>query len=48
MKVSEIIKKNLEEIGIQVTLTQARDDTYQNYLKNKNYDIILTGVSVRS
>lgn len=48
VKVADIIKKNLEEIGIQVTLTQAKDGTYENYLKNKNYDILLTGVTVRS
>lgn len=42
VKVAEIIKKNLEEIGIPVTVIKSTDGTYENYLKNKNYDIILT------
>lgn len=42
VKVAEIIKKNLEEIGISVTVTKCTDGTYENYLKNKNYDMILT------
>ena len=46
VKVAEIIKKNLEEIGISVTIISVKDATYENYLKNKNYDILLTGVTV--
>lgn len=42
VKVAEIIKRNLEEIGIQVNLVQARDWTYENNIKTKNYDMILT------
>lgn len=48
VNVANVIKKNLEEIGIPVTITSAKDSTFQNYLKNKNYDMILTGVTVRS
>lgn len=42
VRVAEIIKKNLEEIGIPVTIIKSTDATYQNYLNNKNYDMILT------
>ena len=38
LKVAEIIKKNLEEIGIPITLTKSTDGIYENYLKNKNYE----------
>lgn len=41
IKVSEIIKKNIEEIGIPVNIIKANDKTYENYQQNKNYDIIL-------
>lgn len=40
------IKEQLENIGIHVNVISANDRTYDNYLKNKNYDIILTGVTV--
>lgn len=48
VNVANVIKKNLEEIGIPVTITSAKDSTFQNYLKNKNYDMIITGVTVRN
>ncbi len=48
INVANVIKKNLEDIGIQVNITSAKDNTFQNYLKNKNYDMILTGVTVRN
>lgn len=44
IKVSELIKNNLEEIGIKVTLVKASDNQYQSYIQNKNYDMILTGI----
>ena len=40
-----MIKSNLAEIGIQVTIVKASDSQYQNYLQNKNYDVILTGIT---
>lgn len=46
MNVANIIKKNLEELGIKVNIVGAKGKTYDNYLKNKNYDILLTGVTV--
>lgn len=48
VNVANVIKKNLEEIGIKVTVTSVKDSTFQSYLKNKNYDMILTGVTVRN
>lgn len=44
VKVAEIIKNQLEAIGMKINLIKASDSQYQNYLKNKNYDMILTGV----
>ena len=40
-----MIKSNLEEIGIKVTIVKASDSQYQYYLENKNYDMILTGTT---
>ena len=45
LSVAEAIKTNLEEIGIKVTLVKASDNQYQNYLQNKNYEIILMGTT---
>lgn len=41
--VAEMIKANLEEIGINISIIKANDSQYQAYLQNKNYDMILTG-----
>lgn len=43
--VAEMIKTNLEEVGIRVSIVKASDSQYQNYLQNKNYDMILTGTT---
>ncbi len=43
---ANMIKEDLEDIGIQVTLASVTDKAYSNYITNKNYDILLTGVSV--
>lgn len=42
--VAENIKVQLENIGINVNIIKASDSQYQNYLINKNYDMILTGI----
>ncbi len=42
-KVAEQIKENLEKIGIKINIIKANNYLYNNYLKNKNYDILLTG-----
>ena len=44
--IADIIKSNLEEAGIKVTLVKATDNQYQSYLDNRNYDMILTGVTL--
>ena len=46
LSVAETIKTNLEELGIKITIVKASDAQYQNYLQNKNYDMILTGTTV--
>lgn len=44
VKVAKLIKKQLEAIGIGVNLYEVSNSTYKEYLKNKNYDMILTGI----
>lgn len=44
VQVAENIKQILSDFGIDITVRKVSDNQYQNYLKNKNYDIILTGV----
>ena len=45
VKVAELIEEQLEDIGINVSLYRVSNSSYQNYLKNKNYDMIITGVN---
>lgn len=42
--VAENIKTQLEQIGIKVTIKKVSDTQYQNILRDKNYEMILTGV----
>ena len=44
--VAEIIKQNLEEIGIKVTIRNISNSYYENNLKRLNYEILLTGNTV--
>lgn len=44
--VAENIKQQLANVGINVTIKKASDLQYQNYLNNKNYDMILTGTNI--
>ena len=44
--VADMIKENLEELGMKITIIKATDNQYQSYLDNKNYDMILTGVTL--
>lgn len=48
VKVANVIKQNLEVIGIPVNVISVKETTYDNYIANKNYDILLTGVTVRN
>lgn len=45
VKVSEEIKKQLEEVGIGIKINKVSDNEYLKYLENKNYQMILTGVN---
>ena len=44
--VAEMIKADLANIGISVTIIKASDAQYQSYLNNKNYDAIITGTTL--
>ena len=43
--VAEMIKADLEAIGMKVSIVKASDNQYQYYLQNKNYDSIITGTT---
>lgn len=43
--VADSIKQQLEEIGIGVNIKKVSDSQYASYLQNKNFQLILTGVS---
>ena len=38
------LKEQLEDAGIKIYINKVSLSTYNSYLKNKNYDIILTGM----
>lgn len=44
--VAENIKAQLANIGIIINIKKANDWTYNNYVENKNYDILITGTNV--
>ena len=44
VKIAESIKEQLEDAGIKIYINKVSLSTYNSYLKNKNYDIILTGM----
>lgn len=46
VKVAENIKEQLENQGIRINLIKASDLQYENYLKNKNYDLILCSMNL--
>lgn len=46
VNVAENIKSQLENQGIRINLIKASDLQYQNYLENKNYDIILCSMNL--
>ena len=43
IEVAQIIKQNLEEIGIRVTIRELSNSYYKNNLENLSYEILLTG-----
>ena len=46
VKAADIIKNNLEALGIQVNVISAKGNTYDYYLSNKYYDILITGINL--
>lgn len=46
VSVAENIKTQLENQGIRINLIKASDVQYQNYLNNKNYDMILCSINL--
>lgn len=44
--VAENIKNQLANIGIIINIQKVNDLTYNNYIENKNYDILLTGTNI--
>lgn len=46
IEVAEIIKENLENIGIQTTIRSLSNLYYKNNLEKLNYEILLTGNTV--
>ena len=46
LEIAEIIKKNLEEIGIKVSIRKLSNSYYKNNLQRLSYEILLTGNTV--
>ena len=46
VKVSELIKQNLEDINVNVTINKVSSVAFKEALNDKNYDIALIGVSM--
>ena len=45
-KVAEIIKTNLEAIGINVNISKVTTTSYNNILHNKNYELLIAGTNI--
>ena len=45
VRVAENIKSQLADVGIKINVVKVNDDKYYDYLNNKNYQMILTGVT---
>lgn len=43
VSVAELIKEQLKKSGIKINIIKVNTNSFNNYVKNKNYDIILTG-----
>lgn len=44
VKIAKEIQKQLEEVGIKIQIEEISNVKYQNYLKNHNFEILLTGI----
>lgn len=45
VEVAELIEEQLEDIGINVYVYRVSNSAYKDYLENKNYEMIITGVN---
>ena len=45
VKVANKIKEQLDSVGILTTVVQASNEQFNNYLKNKKYDMVLTSAN---
>lgn len=45
VKVARLIKQQLKEIGIQLNVIEKNQKQYRNDIKNKSYDLVLTGMT---
>ena len=43
LKVSENIKEQLKRVGIEIDVIAVSNNKYENYLRNKKYDMVLSG-----
>ena len=46
VNIAEMIKADMANIGINITIIKASDSQYQSYLQNKNYEAIITGTTI--
>ena len=46
IKVATELKAELEEFGIKINIKEVSNQQYNKYLKNKNYEMILTGMYI--
>lgn len=46
IRVAENIKNQLSKVGINITIRKANNWQYQNYMNNKNYDILMIGTRI--
>lgn len=44
LKAAEIIKEQLESIGIKITLKKVNNDQYNQYLQNRNFELMVSGI----
>lgn len=46
VSIAETIKTQLDNQGIRINIIKASDEQYNNYLQNKNYDMILSTINL--
>ncbi len=44
LKTADLIKKQLESFGIKIDVYEVSENRYEDYLEDKNYDMIITGI----